>query len=178
MEILTLNGENFILLSKRDVYKTENRIRFLVFLRDQFSCFYCGRNSLEDGAKLNADHLIPQSKAGEFSFYNLVTACEECNAGKDALVLPGSLLDKFREKIKRHSDHFQVETGVSIPSMPDLSTMEGKSLLTDKPDCPDCGEGMVLKYSQQWSDHFWGCSQFPKCKGQQKIQDELRAQLV
>ncbi len=51
--------------------------RFNVFLRDKFSCQYCG--SMEE---LTFDHLIPRSKGGRTSWDNVVTACAPCNLAK------------------------------------------------------------------------------------------------
>ena len=51
--------------------------RFNVFLRDRFSCQYCG--SRQD---LTFDHLIPRSLGGHTTWENVVTACSECNLQK------------------------------------------------------------------------------------------------
>jgi 5-methylcytosine-specific restriction endonuclease McrA len=51
--------------------------RFNVFLRDHFSCQYCG--SRED---LTFDHLIPRSKGGTTTWKNVVAACSSCNLRK------------------------------------------------------------------------------------------------
>jgi len=51
--------------------------RFNVFLRDGFSCVYCGT-----GENLTFDHLIPRSKGGRTTWENIVTACEPCNLRK------------------------------------------------------------------------------------------------
>lgn len=51
--------------------------RFNVFLRDQFSCQYCG-----DGDELTFDHLIPRSRGGQTTWDNVVTACASCNLAK------------------------------------------------------------------------------------------------
>lgn len=56
-------------------------LRFDVFMRDGFRCRYCGV-SIDDGAILHADHVIPQSKGGATTLENLVTACMDCNLGK------------------------------------------------------------------------------------------------
>jgi len=57
------------------------KLRFEVFKRDDFTCVYCGRGP-ENGAILEADHIVPRSKGGPTVLGNLVTACWECNAGK------------------------------------------------------------------------------------------------
>lgn len=51
--------------------------RFNVFLRDQFSCQYCG--STED---LTFDHVVPRARGGRTSWENVTTACAPCNLRK------------------------------------------------------------------------------------------------
>jgi hypothetical protein len=65
-------------------------LRFTVFTRDGFRCRYCGL-SVDDGAVLQADHVVPQSKGGPTTLANLVTACMDCNLGKsDRLLTRGA----------------------------------------------------------------------------------------
>ena len=54
-----------------------NFTRFNVFLRDKFSCLYCG-----DKKDLTFDHLLPKSRGGETNWENVVTACSSCNVKK------------------------------------------------------------------------------------------------
>ena len=51
--------------------------RFNVFLRDGFSCQYCGSAN-----ELTFDHLIPRSRGGRTMWDNVVTACANCNLHK------------------------------------------------------------------------------------------------
>jgi 5-methylcytosine-specific restriction endonuclease McrA len=53
-----------------------------VFLRDNYSCQYCGTRHLEDISKLSLDHLVPHSKGGRLEWTNTVTACMQCNFKK------------------------------------------------------------------------------------------------
>jgi 5-methylcytosine-specific restriction endonuclease McrA len=54
--------------------------RFNVFLRDAFSCQYCGeRFPTHD---LTFDHVIPRSRGGRTTWENVVTACGCCNLRK------------------------------------------------------------------------------------------------
>jgi len=61
-------------------------LRFKVFMRDEFRCQYCG-HSAEEGAVLEADHVIPRSKGGLDIMENLITACWDCNRGKSDKIL-------------------------------------------------------------------------------------------
>ncbi len=51
--------------------------RFNVFLRDHFTCQYCGASS-----DLTFDHVIPRSKGGLTTWQNVVAACSPCNLKK------------------------------------------------------------------------------------------------
>ena len=51
--------------------------RFNVFLRDRFTCQYCG-----DDEDLTFDHLVPRSRGGMTRWENVTTACAPCNMRK------------------------------------------------------------------------------------------------
>lgn len=51
--------------------------RFNVFLRDRFSCQYCGARE-----ELTFDHVVPRSKGGMTTWENVVAACSPCNLRK------------------------------------------------------------------------------------------------
>ncbi|MDZ4842158.1 MAG: HNH endonuclease [Hyphomicrobium aestuarii] len=51
--------------------------RFNVFLRDRFTCQYCG-----DKDELTFDHVIPRSRGGMTRWDNVITACSPCNLAK------------------------------------------------------------------------------------------------
>ena len=51
--------------------------RFNVFLRDSFTCQYCGRKFATHD--LTFDHVIPRSRGGRTTWENVVTACSGCN---------------------------------------------------------------------------------------------------
>lgn len=56
------------------------RLRYEILRRDNHACRYCGATAPD--AKLNVDHVIPQSLGGSDKPENLVTSCTDCNAGK------------------------------------------------------------------------------------------------
>jgi len=62
--------------------------RFNVFLRDKFTCQYCGAKS-----DLTFDHVIPRSKGGRTTWQNVVAACSPCNLKKGGRLLRASGMD-------------------------------------------------------------------------------------
>ncbi len=54
--------------------------RFNVFLRDRFTCQYCGESLPTHD--LTFDHVVPRSKGGHTTWENVVTACSPCNLVK------------------------------------------------------------------------------------------------
>ena len=59
--------------------------RFNLFLRDNFSCQYCGE--LFNSNDLTFDHVIPKSKGGKTRWENVVASCSKCNLKKSNLLL-------------------------------------------------------------------------------------------
>jgi len=54
-----------------------------VFIRDNFTCQYCGRQVND----LTIDHVIPRSRGGQHTWENLVSACKPCNHRKGGKTL-------------------------------------------------------------------------------------------
>ncbi len=51
--------------------------RFNLFLRDCFTCQYCGTND-----DLTFDHVVPKSQGGKTTWGNVIAACAKCNITK------------------------------------------------------------------------------------------------
>ena len=49
-----------------------------VFIRDNYTCQYCGRQA----GDLTIDHVVPRSRGGQHTWDNLVSACKTCNHRK------------------------------------------------------------------------------------------------
>ena len=62
--------------------------RFNVFLRDRFTCQYCGDKFCSKD--LTFDHVIPKSKGGTSKWDNIVSVCVDCNVEKGNRLLKGS----------------------------------------------------------------------------------------
>lgn len=54
--------------------------RFNVFLRDKWTCQYCG--DIFRTPELTFDHVIPRSRGGGTTWENIVAACQDCNLEK------------------------------------------------------------------------------------------------
>jgi 5-methylcytosine-specific restriction endonuclease McrA len=71
------------ILMLREYMKPKSTIRYSksnVFLRDNYTCAYCG-DKLEK-SKCTLDHVVPTSHGGKTTFENTVCACGPCNANK------------------------------------------------------------------------------------------------
>lgn len=75
-----------------------------VFLRDNFTCQYCGTKLHPSQATV--DHIHPKTMGGKNSFENCVTACQKCNIKKGGVHLKQTTL-----KLKQ------------IPYVPDMSKL-------------------------------------------------------
>lgn len=51
-----------------------------IFLRDSYTCQYCG--CTPHTRELNLDHVMPRSRGGRSTWENLVTSCRDCNVRK------------------------------------------------------------------------------------------------
>ncbi len=63
--------------------RKKNIIRFSrtnIFVRDLFTCQYCGRKRQKH--ELTLDHVLPVVQGGTKSWENIVTACMQCNQKK------------------------------------------------------------------------------------------------
>ncbi|MEM8793635.1 MAG: HNH endonuclease [Pseudomonadota bacterium] len=56
--------------------------RFNLFLRDGFTCQYCGAQG-----EMTFDHVIPRSRGGRTTWDNVVAACGRCNLRKANMTL-------------------------------------------------------------------------------------------
>lgn len=41
--------------------------------------------------------------------------------------------------------------------------------------CPECDSAMVLRENRETGDQFWGCSQYPDCRGTRRLDDDSPA---
>ena len=80
------------------------KVRFEVFKRDGFICYYCGKRPPE--SVLEVDHMVPVSKGGSNALDNLITSCFDCNRGKSNTNLdniPPKLYEDIKLKKEKES---------------------------------------------------------------------------
>lgn len=83
--------------------------RFNVFLRDGFTCSYCGSPD-----ELTFDHVIPKSKGGQTCWTNIVTACSPCNLRKGGRLPKEAGMYPAKQPIQP-SNHMLREIGRRFP---------------------------------------------------------------
>ena len=72
----------------------QKKLREFIFSRSNGKCSYCGKQAQE------IDHIVPRSKGGTDSSYNLVASCRSCNERKSNLTLKE--FDKIMNKDYSH----------------------------------------------------------------------------
>lgn len=83
--------------------KVSNKLRFVVYERDNYQCQKCGRTT-----DLEVDHIIPISKGGETTLDNLQTLCRSCNLEKS-----DKIEAKTIKKVKKYN-RFCPECGAPL----------------------------------------------------------------
>jgi len=86
--------------------------RFNVFLRDRFTCQYCGTRT--PSPELTFDHIVPRSRGGRTTWGNVVAACGSCNLRKGSH-LPDEVGMMPRIRPHRPSVHELQRNGQAYP---------------------------------------------------------------
>jgi len=58
--------------------------RLAIYIRDGFTCLYCGAKFNKRGFNLTLDHVVPHVKGGSNKPTNLITACRSCNSARQS----------------------------------------------------------------------------------------------
>ena len=86
--------------------------RFNVFLRDRFSCQYCG--GAYQAEILTFDHVVPRSRGGRTTWDNVVTAYTDCNLTKGNRLLRESGM-RLRAEPYQPTTHQLQQNGRAFP---------------------------------------------------------------
>jgi 5-methylcytosine-specific restriction endonuclease McrA len=82
--------------------KTAAFTRFNLFLRDEFTCQYCGA---KDG--LTFDHIVPRSRGGRTTWTNVVASCGPCNLRKGSKTLRQAGMSLRRPALRPSPEQLQ-----------------------------------------------------------------------
>lgn len=83
--------------------------RFNLFLRDEFSCQYCGASG-----DMTFDHVIPRSKGGRTTWENVVASCPPCNLAKASKSLKEARMT-LRKPVRRPTAESSRNIGRKFP---------------------------------------------------------------
>jgi 5-methylcytosine-specific restriction endonuclease McrA len=99
----------------KDYQKPKHHVRLNkrnLFLRDRYTCQYCGVHTTE--AEATMDHVHPISLGGKSNWLNLTTACKPCNYMKGARTKMKPKIQPYRpdywelaEKRKQQGYHIE-----------------------------------------------------------------------
>ncbi|RED11085.1 HNH endonuclease [Pontivivens insulae] len=82
--------------------KTAAFTRFNLFLRDGFTCQYCGAQG-----EMTFDHVIPRARGGRTTWDNVVAACSPCNLRKGSKTLKGAGMRLRATPVRPHPEQLQ-----------------------------------------------------------------------
>ncbi len=77
-----------------------------IFVRDQHTCQYCGRQ----GNDMTLDHVLPRHRGGGHTWDNLVTACRTCNHRKGGRTPEEARLRLLHSPFEPRSDVYSLFT--------------------------------------------------------------------
>ena len=99
--------KDYISISRRPAFT-----RFNVFLRDKFTCQYCG--NIFRSENLSFEHVVPRSRGGRTTWTNVVAACGACNLKKGNR-LPSESSLHLLTRPQQPTTHVLQENGRAFP---------------------------------------------------------------
>jgi len=74
-----------------------------VFLRDRYTCQYCGRQTRD----LTLDHVVPRHRGGAHDWENVVAACRSCNHRKAGRTPQEAHMQLLQRPSRPHNLHYR-----------------------------------------------------------------------
>lgn len=159
-----------------DLVLTKNGARYLVQCK-QWRAFKVGVSVVRELFGVMA----AQRAAGGY----LVTSgriSEEAKAfaaGKNITLIDGNSLGQFllsgqQARTPRKSVHGSIEANPQPASQQDAGDTSFRAVAEKPPICPRCSKAMVRRVARQGArsgQAFWGCSDYPGCRGTVAIED-------
>jgi four helix bundle suffix protein len=156
-------------------------------LRDDFNAWLMLQGQVPwpmasaDAQRLYALHLDPPNYGDDINrgvclhilaqfrkFEPELTAEDSVIRANTLLILISRTVNMMEKYIKRVGDEF-AETGgfrerLSTVRSDTRATRDG-SATAEAPNCPQCGAPMRLRKSRKENRSFWGCTEYPACRG-------------
>lgn len=168
---MEITAKRTIIVRKHEFWNSKNAKRILVYWRDKFRCVYCGVVLNGEGC---VDHVLPTCDLGGDTYDNLVACCKACNQQKGTRRLDRASMQKIVELTAKNSAELKDILGIVIPSIVEKKSLHERVGPQRPPNCPECGACMVLKFHSGFGKFFWGCPNFPECKGRRSIPYKVR----
>lgn len=102
------NGKRFSETTRKERKLMNSTLRRQVLSRDGYRCCVCGK-TVNDGIRLEIDHIIPVSKGGQTTISNLQTLCNICNAKKCAQDNQSFVASETKNQLKKKLLAFRKE---------------------------------------------------------------------
>ncbi|MEI6178444.1 MAG: four helix bundle suffix domain-containing protein, partial [Verrucomicrobiota bacterium] len=110
----------------------------------------------------SAKHALQQRK----KYARWLDADDAVVVANAMLIIISRALNMLKSQIEAQGKAFEETGGFSERLMTKRIEARGKNL-TPSPDCPLCGKAMRQRKSAK--GEFWGCSEFPACKGTRPV---------
>ncbi len=100
-----------------------------VFIRDSFTCQYCG----DYGRDLTIDHIVPRCRGGEHCWTNVVTCCKTCNHRKGSKSVTEARMELHTVPVEpRPGVYYTIERRLDLRRQPDwLKFLPGIELASE-----------------------------------------------
>lgn len=78
--------------------------------------------------------------------------------------------DEFKNQLMQDKDFIEYLRAAFLKAF-DKAISVKVHIETERKRCPVCNSGMYLRASKKTGGYFWGCSNYPKCKGLEQATD-------
>ena len=95
--------------TEENILKKKKITDFVIFERDNFRCVYCGKSSIEDGVRLQIEHIYPINRGGSADTFNIVTSCSVCNGQKSDRMMSDDNILRLWNEIERRNEASGIE---------------------------------------------------------------------
>ncbi len=136
--------------------------RHIIAQRAKFAKWFGGGDGREQSMAVESDRAAPATR-------DAAAGCGVVFANA-MLILIGRALHMLDRLLKQHGDDFIKEGGFSermTAARVEEKRNQRRAVDEDAPPCPICGGAMRVRHGK--TGDFWGCTNYPACKGTRNI---------